>query len=60
VVFVNQSAEAFKTRDKSQLALFRWIEGSLQQPRHSALGQPSPQKYEEVTMREDLQTAVAV
>jgi len=51
----------FKTRDQARLALFRWIEGFYNsRRRHSTLGQRSPQNYEELMMREDLQTAVAV
>ena len=51
----------FKTRDQARLALFRWIEGFYNsRRRHSTLGQRSPQRYEEMMMSEDLQTAVAV
>ena len=53
--------QTFKTRDQSQLALFRWIEGFYNsRRRHSTLGQRSPQRYEEMMIQQDPQTAVAV
>ena len=51
----------FRTRDHARLELFHWIEGFYNtRRRHSTLGQRSPQRYEEVMMRQELPTAVAV
>ena len=51
----------FPSRDQARLALFHWIEGFYNtRRRHSTLGQRSPEKYEEIMMRQELPTAVAV
>src|SRR6266849_6663347 len=51
----------FRSRDQARLALFRWIEGFYNsRRRHSTLGQRSPQRYEEIMINNNPQTAVAV
>ena len=51
----------FRSRDQARLALFHWVEGFYNtRRRHSTLGQRSPQRYEEIIMRHELLTAVAV
>jgi putative transposase len=51
----------FKTRDHARLALFRWIEGFYNaRRRHSTLGYLSPDKYEQIMIKTDNTTAVAV
>jgi putative transposase len=51
----------FKTRDQARLALFRRIEGFYNaRRRHSTLGYLSPEKYEQIMIKTDNTTAVAV
>jgi len=51
----------FRTRDQARLALFHWIESFYNsRRRHSTLGQRSPQRYEEIMINNNPQTAVAV
>jgi putative transposase len=51
----------FRTRDEARLALFQWIEGFYNpKRRHSALGQRSPDRFEQIMINDDTQTAVAV
>jgi putative transposase len=51
----------FRTRDQARLALFHWIETFYNsRRRHSTLGQRSPERYEEIMINNNPQTAVAV
>jgi len=51
----------FRTRDQARLALFHWMESFYNsRRRHSTLGQRSPQRYEEIMINNNPQTAVAV
>ena len=51
----------FRTRDQARLALFHWIESFYtSRRRHSTLGQRSPQRYEEIMINNNPQTAVVV
>ncbi len=51
----------FRSRDQARLALFHWIEGFYNtRRRHSTLGQRSPDKYEQIMIRQELSTAAAV
>ena len=52
---------SFRTRDEARLAVFTYIEGFYNaRRRHSTLGQRSPDRFEEMMLRKDAQTAVAV
>lgn len=51
----------FRSRDQARLAVFIYIEGFYNaRRRHSTLGQRSPDRFEEIMMKEDTQAAVAV
>lgn len=51
----------FRSRDQARLAVFTYIEGFYNaRRRHSTLGQRSPDRFEEIMMKEDTQPAVAV
>ena len=52
---------SFRSRDEARLAVFTYLEGFYNpRRRHSTLGQRSPDRFEEMMLRRDAQTAVAV
>ncbi len=52
---------SFRSRDEARLAVFAYIEGFYNaRRRHSTLGQRSPDRFEEMMLSKDAQTAVAV